>query len=47
VISGEHAKKEVTTWEKLKSSGKKQEDKTSSKEVKISGDKHKEDKEEP
>ena len=33
--------------EKLESSGKKKEDKTSLKEVKISGDKHKEDKEEP
>jgi hypothetical protein len=45
-MSGEHAKKEVPTMENLKSSGNKQEDKTSSKEVKISGDKHKEDKEE-
>jgi hypothetical protein len=45
-MSGEHAKKEVATREKLGSSGKKHEYKTSSKEVKISGDKHKEEKEE-
>jgi hypothetical protein len=45
-MSGEHTKKEVPTEEKLDSLGKKHEGKTLSKEVKISGDKHKEDKEE-
>jgi hypothetical protein len=45
-MSGEHAKKEVATREKLGSSGKKHEDKTSSKKVKISSDKNKEEKEE-
>jgi hypothetical protein len=44
-MSGEHAKKEVATGEKPKSSGKKHEGKTSSKEVKISSGKHMEDKE--
>jgi hypothetical protein len=45
-MSGEHAKKELATGEKPGSSRKKHEDKTPSKEAKISGDKHKEDKEE-
>jgi hypothetical protein len=40
-MSGEHAKKEMVTEEKLGSSGKKNEERTSSKEV---GDKHKEHK---
>jgi hypothetical protein len=44
-MSGEHAKKELVTREKPGSSGKKHEDKTPSKEPKISSDKHKEDKE--
>jgi hypothetical protein len=44
-MSGEHAKTELVTGEKPRSSGKKHEDKTPSKEAKISGDKHKEDKE--
>jgi hypothetical protein len=39
-MSGEHAKKEVATGEKPESSGKKHEDKTSSKEIKICGNKH-------
>jgi hypothetical protein len=43
---GEHAKKELITGEKPRTSGKKHGDKTLSKEAKISGDKHKEDKEE-
>jgi hypothetical protein len=45
-MSGEHAKKELATREKPRSSWKKHEAKTSSKEANISGDKHKEDKEE-
>jgi hypothetical protein len=45
-MSGEHAKKELIIGEKPGSSGKKNEGKTLSKEAKISGDKHKEDKEE-
>jgi hypothetical protein len=45
-MSGEHAKKEVATGEKSRSSRKKHEGKTLSEEVKISEDKHKEDKEE-
>jgi hypothetical protein len=45
-MSGEHAKKVVPTGEKPESSGKKHEGKTSSKEVKIPGNKHKDDKEE-
>jgi hypothetical protein len=44
-MSGEHAKKELIIREKPRSSGKKNEGKTPSKEAKISGDKHKEDKE--
>jgi hypothetical protein len=42
-MSGEHAKKELITVEKPRSSGKKNEGKTPSKET---GNKHKEDKEE-
>jgi hypothetical protein len=42
-MSGEHAKKEFIIEEKPRSSGKKNEGKTPSKEA---GDKHKEDKEE-
>jgi hypothetical protein len=44
-MSGEHAKKDAPTGEKPKSSWNKHEVKTSSKEAKISGDKHKEHKE--
>jgi hypothetical protein len=44
-MSGEHAKKELATREKLESSRKKHEFKISSKQAKISGDKHKKDKE--
>jgi hypothetical protein len=43
---GEHAKKELITREKPGSLGKKNESKTLSKETKISGEKHKEDKDE-
>jgi hypothetical protein len=43
VISGEHTKKELITWEKPEFSGKKNEGKTLSKEA---SDKHKEDKDE-
>jgi hypothetical protein len=46
VLSREHAKQEVPTVERPESLGKKFEGKTSSKEVKISDDKHKEDKKE-
>jgi hypothetical protein len=46
VIPGEHAKKEVPIGGNPGSSEKMHEGKTSSKEVKVSGDKHKEDKEE-
>jgi hypothetical protein len=42
-MSSEHAKKELVTGEKPRSSGKKHEDKTLSKEAKISSDKHKEE----
>jgi hypothetical protein len=42
-MSGEHAKKELITGKKPRSSGKKNEGKTPSKEA---GDKHKEDKDE-
>jgi hypothetical protein len=42
-MSGEHAKKELITWEKSESSGKKNEGKTPLKEA---SDKHKEDKDE-
>jgi hypothetical protein len=42
-MSGEHAEKELITWEKSGSSGKKNEGKTPSKEA---DDKHKEDKDE-
>jgi hypothetical protein len=45
-MTGEHAKREIATKEKPGSSGKKHEDKTSSKEVKMFSDKHKEEKEE-
>jgi hypothetical protein len=45
-MSDEHAKNEVPTGAKPETSGKKHEGKTSSKEIKLSGDKHKEDKEE-
>jgi hypothetical protein len=45
-MSGEHSKKKLVTGEKLESSGNKYEDKTPSKEAKMSDDKHKEDKEE-
>jgi hypothetical protein len=45
-MSIEHAKKELVTEEKPGSLGKKHEDKTPSKEAKISGNKHKEGKEE-
>jgi hypothetical protein len=43
MMSGELAKKELTNREKPGSSGRKHEGKTSSKEVKMSDDKHKED----
>jgi hypothetical protein len=46
VILREHAKKELITGENPGSLGKKYEGKTSSKEAKVSGNKHKEDKEE-
>jgi hypothetical protein len=42
-MSGEHAKREMVTREKLRSSGKKNEERTPSKEA---GDKHKEHKDE-
>jgi hypothetical protein len=45
-MSGEDAKNEVATEAKPKSLGTKHEGKTSSKEVNVSDDKHKEDKEE-
>jgi hypothetical protein len=45
-MSREHAKKELIKGEKPGSLGKKNEGKTPSKEAKVSGDKHKEDKEE-
>jgi hypothetical protein len=45
-MSGEHAKKELITGEKPGSLGKKNEGKTPLKEAKISGDNHKEGKEE-
>jgi hypothetical protein len=45
-MSGEHTKKELITGENLRSSGKKNEGKTPSKEAKISSDWHKKDKEE-
>jgi hypothetical protein len=45
-MSGEHTKKELITGERPRSSGKKYEGKTPSKEAKISSDKHKEDKDE-
>jgi hypothetical protein len=43
-MSGEHAKKELITGENPGSLGKKHEDKTPSKEAKMFGEKHKEDK---
>jgi hypothetical protein len=46
MMSDEHAKKEVPTGEKPDTLGKKHEVKTSSKKVKISSNKHTEDKEE-
>jgi hypothetical protein len=45
-MSGEHAKKELVTREKLESSGKKHQTMAPTKEAKISSDKHKKDKEE-
>lgn len=45
-MSSEHAKNEVPTGTKPESSGKKHEAKISSREIKLSGDKHKEKKEE-